>query len=463
MAFLDKHGPCWWIAERDPVTGRKRRVLKAYTDKRLSRLKLAEWERARAAGEVGALDKYAEHRHRPLAEHLREYIEDRRASGCSEGYTYRQGKIVQAMAEECEWKVLGDVSLVSLQRWRARGPLDRTRGNDNPRRLSPTGINRRLEGVRAFVRWCVGTRMGSDPLAGLDKMDSSGEIRRERRALSQEEASALVNLATPEHAAVYRFILGTGLRRRELRELQWGDVRLDAPHPFLALRMEATKARRADTVPLHPDLATMLRGRLDAAGSVEHTDRVFTDLPSMKRHRTYLRRAGIDFTDRKGRRADFHSLRHTFVTRLVEANVAPRTVQELARHTDMRLTMNRYTDPAHLDKLSAVSLISVPAVASSTFAGTGTGHEIAGPTGGNTVSGVGSAMGSAVGSAPAPRGAFSGIVRHGNGQRIDSRQAEGTPEKPAGNHHAAPKDSPRHGAGGDAAKVRHVGLEPTTR
>ena len=41
--------------------------------------------------------------------------------------------------------------------------------------------------------------------------------------------------------------------------------------------------------------------------------------------------------------ADFHALRHSFVTLLADGGVHPKTAQDLARHSDINLTMNRYT------------------------------------------------------------------------------------------------------------------------
>jgi integrase len=46
-----------------------------------------------------------------------------------------------------------------------------------------------------------------------------------------------------------------------------------------------------------------------------------------------------DATDRV---ADFHSLRHGFITYLVTANVPPKVAQMLARHSTISLTMDRY-------------------------------------------------------------------------------------------------------------------------
>jgi hypothetical protein len=58
--------------------------------------------------------------------------------------------------------------------------------------------------------------------------------------------------------------------------------------------------------------------------------------------------------DDRGRRADFHSLRHSYGTLLAKSGVAPRMAMALMRHTDMRLTMNVYTDPRIFDLAGAV-------------------------------------------------------------------------------------------------------------
>ena len=52
--------------------------------------------------------------------------------------------------------------------------------------------------------------------------------------------------------------------------------------------------------------------------------------------------AGIDLDPERGL-WDFHSLRHTFGTLLAAAGVHPKTAQDLMRHSDINLTMSRYT------------------------------------------------------------------------------------------------------------------------
>jgi len=137
-----------------------------------------------------------------------------------------------------------------------------------------------------------------------------------------------------------------------LAALQWGDLYLDTPRPYIALRAETTKARRADSVPLRRDVAAELRAAKPARAGAE--DRVFGRVPRMRDLRPDFDRAGIPKEDAQGRRADLHSLRMTLGSMLAESGVAPRTAMELMRHTDLRLTMGAYVDPRILDTSGAV-------------------------------------------------------------------------------------------------------------
>jgi hypothetical protein len=63
--------------------------------------------------------------------------------------------------------------------------------------------------------------------------------------------------------------------------------------------------------------------------------------------RADLEKAGIPYEDGGGRVYDFHGLRHQFISDLVAAGHPPKVVQELARHSTITLTMDRY---AHIDR-----------------------------------------------------------------------------------------------------------------
>ncbi len=74
----------------------------------------------------------------------------------------------------------------------------------------------------------------------------------------------------------------------------------------------------------------------------------------MDRFREDLKVAGIDYTDGRGERADFHALRKTYGTMLTLAGIGQRTVMELMRHSDMRLTAKTYTDANMLPVSDAI-------------------------------------------------------------------------------------------------------------
>jgi integrase len=91
-----------------------------------------------------------------------------------------------------------------------------------------------------------------------------------------------------------------------------------------------------------------------------------------------LEAACIPYRDQEGRVADFHALRHSYITLLSRSGVSPKMAQELARHSDIRLTRNVYTHAGLFDLAGAVD--SLPALLpgnrdNEPLAATGTDHE----------------------------------------------------------------------------------------
>ena len=76
--------------------------------------------------------------------------------------------------------------------------------------------------------------------------------------------------------------------------------------------------------------------------------------------------------------ADFHSLRHTFISNLVAGGVHPKLAQQLARHSTITLTMDRYSHVGLLDMNSALeSLPNIAAPDSQAMRATGTTDDAA--------------------------------------------------------------------------------------
>ena len=186
-------------------------------------------------------------------------------------------------------------------------------------------------------------RLRHNPMADVEK-----PRHRSRAAIevfSPEEVWALVRAAESEQdGAVYLTAAFTGLRRGELVALRWRDVDFAASRvrvcgSFAGGRLTTPKSGKVRSVPLAPDVASVLARLASRKGWTGDDDLVFSSVtgdyldPSAlsKRYRLALERADL-------RRLRFHDLRHTFGTRMI-AKADIRRVQEWMGHADVATTM----------------------------------------------------------------------------------------------------------------------------
>ena len=193
-----------------------------------------------------------------------------------------------------------------------------------------------------------------------------------------------------ERALIYKMMVLTGIRKRELASITVADVILDRPEPHLILSPRHEKNRRGSTIPLRADLVNDLKSwlavrledlRQRASRRTGNTE-VPTSLPPDAKlvripgnlsgvllddllaaglARLVTGPAGkrrIDSSDDRGRVIDVHALRMTFASHLAAGGVPLRTAQAALRHSRPELTAVTYTDPKLLDV--AGSLRSLP-------------------------------------------------------------------------------------------------------
>jgi integrase len=296
----------WWMKYTLPggVTRRE----KGFRDKLATEQEAARREREAQQAAAGLMVVDRAHLSTPLAEHVDTFIEELRRMGRDDEYYERVDTRLGNLLRESGWQTLRQVNPDDMGRFLS---LLQRKG------FSAKTQNEYLAAAKTFCNWCVRTRqLAANPLASVSKTRNVEKTYR-RRALTHEEAERLLNVA-PARRLIYRMAIYTGLRRTELKDLQWRDLVLDSPSgaPHIRLRAAATKARRADVVALREDLADELRAAMPKG--VPPTDRVFSSVPPMETFLLDLQRAKIPHTDGEGRVVDFHSLRYTCGTWLAQ-------------------------------------------------------------------------------------------------------------------------------------------------
>ena len=356
----------YWYIDYKTADGTRKRV-RAFKDKTATAQLAAKLEKESELAQAGIIDKFKEHRKRPLVEHLNDF----KASLTNKGTTEKHACLVynraKAVIENCGFVYMGDISASKVQRY-----LAERRGQG----LGIRSSNFYLQAVKQFCRWLVAdNRTAENPLAYLAGLNPKTDIRHARRALDANELERLITSAHKgeehsgmtgrERAMLYILAVSTGLRAGELASLTWQSFNLSDPTPSVTVLAAYSKHRRDDTLPLRLDIAQQLAMWKDEQTSDERLKvfAAFASNKAAKMLRKDLESAGIAYKDDAGRYVDFHSLRHSFISNLTRSGVSPKIAQSLARHSTIGLTMDTYTHIGLYDERTALdSLPKLPSL-----------------------------------------------------------------------------------------------------
>jgi len=255
-------------------------------------------------------------------------------------------------------------------------------------------------------------------LIELDRLNVATDRRHDRRALSIDELRWLLDVTErgyskpgpdgkplqivpvldrlgmggADRAMLYRLAVETGLRAGELRSLTRLSFHL-GDYPNVTIAAAYAKNRRQDELPLKPDTAAQLAshfaGKMPTAvafampKSDKIIDMMTADLAAART--AWIAAAGsqqereqreastfLSYRDDARRCADFHALRHTFISNLAAGGVHPKTAQRLARHSTITLTMDRYTHLRREDLAGALDTLPDLSNTRQTIIATGT-------------------------------------------------------------------------------------------
>ena len=132
---------------------------------------------------------------------------------------------------------------------------------------------------------------------------------------------------------------------------------LDSDPPTVTVQAGYSKRRKEDILVLRADLASDLkkwlrwkpRGEPIWPGTWKEKASIMV--------KKDLEAAGIAYKTGEGI-FDFHAIRHQFISNLAASGVHPATAQKMARHSDINLTLSRYTHVGREDEAKAVEGLS---------------------------------------------------------------------------------------------------------
>jgi len=184
------------------------------------------------------------------------------------------------------------------------------------------------------------------------------------RALSEaEELALLAHVPLGFWRAFVVFLLHTGARFSEAAAAEWSDLQVDQDTPVIRICRGgangipgATKTGSHRTLPLTAELLSEIArlGRTHERIFPKPDGGMMNPASKMKYLHRFCRLAGLD-------PFGWHTLRHTFASRLAAAGTPVHVLQRLLGHTTLKMTMRYvHVDPATLIATAATIRHALP-------------------------------------------------------------------------------------------------------
>jgi len=345
----------------------KRRMKKGFTDKALTKQLAEKVERENRLRRLGLIDAEAEERlqarEAAIEPHLVDYEKSLRAKENSEKHIKLTLSRIRKVVDGCEFLSLKDLNADDVETF-----LTELREEDE---IGFKTYNHYLQAVDGWCNWMVGRRrLDRNPVSGIDRLNTELDVRHPRRALLPTEFDQLLLSARNSgvdiqcysgevRARIYTLSYMTGLRKGEIASLTPKSFDLKSKQPTVTVEAQSSKHRKKDVLPLHPELVSLVR---DWVKGLAADKPIFEKLDKRKTWlmvKKDLERVGIPYRNDEGI-ADFHAAgRHTHITELLRNGATLPEARELARHSDVRMTM-RYTHISLDDQAKALKSLPAP-------------------------------------------------------------------------------------------------------
>ena len=219
------------------------------------------------------------------------------------------------------------------------------------RGVGPQQCNHYVRATKGFLRWMTRTRrIGANPIETLTLLNTATDVRHGRRELTADELRRLFTatrestrtfrgLSGPDRYFLYLVAAGTGFRANALANLT--PASFDLAEATVTLAARFAKNRRTKVQPLAADLAEALRDYLAGKPADVLVWGGTWREKAAEMLRADLEAVGIPYASDGPdgpEHADFHALRHSFLTLGGRSGIDLRTLQELAGHSTPLLT-----------------------------------------------------------------------------------------------------------------------------
>ena len=317
--------------------------------------------------------------------HLANFLADAKARGVSPTQRQLLGQRCRDVLDGAKARWLRDLTASRVQAAIA-AMADPT--EKRPRGLSKQSLQHYVRAIKQFARWLHRERrIAENPIVGLKGYNAETDRRHQRRGFAPDEMTVLLaytqqakdrwGMSGLSRAAAYHLAFASGLRRNEIRTLTIDSFDLAAEHPTVTVQAAYSKHRKTDVQPIPVNVADALAIYLasadpdrpfalpDKTGKMLHEDmagarQAWIDAEGLTKVESKDRQKNPDFLKPRDSRElvlDFHSFRHGYVTAICRANISPRVMMELARHSDPRLTMKRYSRVAVSESARALDAL----------------------------------------------------------------------------------------------------------
>lgn len=357
-----KRGP--YLIEYTDYDG-KRKTVKGPSDKGLAQQLAATLENEALLRKRGIIDPTQEHfakqKTTPLEGHLKAFEES--LAKRSPTHIKKTVNRVRRIVSGCEFNSLGEIDGERVQ-----ACLREIAESDD---LGNRTYNHYVQAFNSFCNWAVKTkRLIANPIVGIERLNNEVDVRHQRRALTTDEVRQLVEAARASkknvqgytgemRARVYLTSYFSGLRQSEIASLTPSSFRLADPQPTITVDAACSKHRKKDVLPIHPELVALVSEWVKGLSADAPLFPKFAKKKAWLMVKKDLERVGIAYETSDGI-ADFHAAgRHSYVTGLLRNGTSITDAKELARHTDVRMTM-KYTHVGLPDQAKALAALPSP-------------------------------------------------------------------------------------------------------